>query len=470
MLNSNKIKVNILRSLTAVVLLGIVVVPLSCEKFVTVDTPVTRLLSDDVFASDASAMAALTNIYSKLATNTAFRFSLYPGYSSDEFKNYSSNLDDIQFYINGLLPSNNNVRFMWSDYYGYIYQANSVLEGIQKSTKLSGAVKMQLQGEAEFTRAFLYFYLVNLWGDVPLITTTDYNINGVSSRTSKDLVYAQIINDLKDAVNNLNVKYVAADGVTVTTEKLRPTKAAAAALLARAYLYKSDWINAEVQSTYVIGSGTFTLGTDLTKVFAKNSSEAIWQVSAGTSFNTNEGYLFIPTSTPAYVTLSSALLASFEANDKRRSNWVGSLTVGANTYLYPFKYRVQSSTTVTEYSMMLRYAEQFLIRAEAYAMQGKLAQAIGDLNTIRTRAGLPSLSASLTQTQILAAIEQERNVELFSEWGDRWLNLKRTGRIDAVMTTAVTTKGGTWNTNMQLYPIPQPEINVNPNLTQNNGY
>ena len=441
-----------------------------CKKFVEVDTPVTRLLSDNVYSSDASAMAAQTNVYVKLATQSTSNFSLYPGYSSDEFKNYSAGAEDIQFYTNGLLNNTIKVNNIWADCYRYIYQANAVLEGVEKSQTLSATVKQQLKGEAEFTRAFLYFYLVNLWGDVPLITGTTYFVNSNLERTSKDVVFTQIIKDLQDAGSNLNANYLAADGVTKTTEKLRPTKAAAAALLARVYLYTSDWVNAETQATTVISGGTFTLGSDLTKVFAKNSSEAIWQVSSGPSFNTSEGYIFIPTSTPSNITLSNSLLASFEPNDKRRANWVGTLTFGTSTYLYPFKYRVQYSTTVTEYTMMLRYAEQFLIRAEAYARQGKLTQAIGDINTIRARAGLPALSASLNQAQILTAIEQERNVELFSEWGDRWLNLKRTGRIDAVMAIAATAKGGSWNSNMQLYPIPQSDINANSNLKQNPGY
>ena len=124
------------------------------------------------------------------------------------------------------------------------------------------------------------------------------------------------------------------------------------------------------------------------------------------------------------------------------------------------------NATPSEYYMVLRLTEQYLIHAEASAEQNKLADAIADINLIRRRAGLPDLPDSLDQAQTLSAIMQERRIELFAEWGHRWLDLKRTGQADAVLGPIKTT----WQTNAQLYPIPLSELQSDSKLTQNAGY
>ena len=116
--------------------------------------------------------------------------------------------------------------------------------------------------------------------------------------------------------------------------------------------------------------------------------------------------------------------------------------------------------------MILRLGEQYLIRAEARAQQGNVSGAWQDLNTIRMRADLgPS-----AQPDILAAIGHERQIELFTEMGQRWLDLKRTGQVNAVMEVATPLKGGSWNSYQQLYPVAQGDIQDDPQLTQNVGY
>jgi hypothetical protein len=162
-------------------------------------------------------------------------------------------------------------------------------------------------------------------------------------------------------------------------------------------------------------------------------------------------------------------LQAFEPGDLRRSEWVDSIIVGSNTYYYPFKYKIKSGSTLTEYSMVLRLGEQWLIRAEARAQQGDSAGARSDLDMIRSRAGLAPTTAT-TRSDLLTAILHERQVELFTEWGHRWFDLKRTGNVDAVMQVVTQLKGGNWDTNSQLFPIPRSEITVNQNLTQNPSY
>jgi hypothetical protein len=445
---------------------------ISCKKFVGIDAPNTQLVRTTVFTNDATANAAQISIYSQMAIGSAFDISLLCGYSADEFTNYSTANERVEFYLNALTPQNGSVNNLWGQYYNLIYQANAVIEGVQNSNTISSSVKQQLIGEAKFLRSFWYFYLTNLFGDVPLLLTTDYKVNSSPSRVSANNIYEQIIKDLKDAQSLLSSNYVAADGITTTVDRLRPTKWSATALLARVYLFKGDWVNAEAEATSVINkTSLFNLSSDLNKVYLKNSTDAIWQITVGTDIgvNTIDGLTYILNSTPNTVTVSPQLLNSFETGDNRKNEWIGNVTVGNQTYYFPYKYKVWLGNDIDEYSMVLSLSEQFLIRAEARAQQNKISEAQADLNKMRNRAGLGNISAN-DKNLLLAAIIHERQVELFSEWGYRWLDLKRWGMVDAVMTSVTPTKGGTWNTKQKLYPIPQPEININGHLTQNPGY
>jgi len=120
----------------------------------------------------------------------------------------------------------------------------------------------------------------------------------------------------------------------------------------------------------------------------------------------------------------------------------------------------------------MRLAEQYLIRAETEAngAGGGTNSAVQDLNIIRNRAGLANYSGATDKASLVTAILHERQVELFTELGHRWLDLKRTATVNAVMSVVTPQKGGTWDANWQLYPIPRTEIQVNPNLKQNPGY
>ena len=149
---------------------------------------------------------------------------------------------------------------------------------------------------------------------------------------------------------------------------------------------------------------------------------------------------------------------------------VGQCSVNGNTYYYPYKYKSATlNAPIVEYLMVLRLAEQYLIRAEARARQNNVGGALGDLDTIRARARLPDISAN-DQASLLSAIMHERQIELFTEWGNRWLDLKRKGNLDIVMDSVATSKHTTWNSNWQWYPIPSYEIVQDPHLVQNPGY
>jgi len=464
-------------------IIGLVIIGFaSCKKFVTIDTPVNQLVTQSVFTNNATATAAQTSIYSQWSNNTVlYTLLLATGSSGDELFNYSTDLGVLGYYTNAIAPINERANDVWTPAYSYIYQANAIISGLKNNSAINARIAQQLTGESEFIRAYWHFYLTNLFGDIPLVTTTDYTVNGTISRTPQAEVYKQIIADLLDAQGKLNVNFVNGSDTAITTERTRPTSWAATALLARVYLYQGDYQNAYVQANKVIGNtALFNLATSLGQVFVKNSNEAIFQLQAvSTSYDTQEGYYFILTTTPGIgmnncSTISPKLLSSFEPNDARKSNWIGSVKVGANTYTYPNKYKIRTQSTA-EYSTLLRLAEQYLIRAEAQAngAGNGISGAISDMNVIRQRASLLTYAGATDQASVMNAILHERQVEFFTEGGHRWFDLKRTGTLNSVMGSpgnVCASKGGTWSPNAALYAIPQTERNNDPNLSQNTGY
>jgi len=446
-----------------------------CNKIVSVPEPINTITTTETFSTEANATSAVANIYSDMSyENNSARYgngrtTIYAGMSADELSNFGS-LSTYE--TNTILSRDGTIGgYFWSPAYKDIYYANSVIEGVQASLSLPVSVKNQLAGEAKFLRGFIYFYLVNLFGDVPLVTSTPFAANSLLARSPSSLVYKQIITDLEDAQSLLPGDYSVSGG-----EKTRANKFAATAMLARVFLYEQQWDSAALQATSLINSGNFSLDNP-GDVFLMNSNEAILQLQTidNTPFATQEGNQFVartPQSTPNYY-LTTQLLGAFELGDQRRLAWIDSSTAGGVVYYYPGKYKSRQATSgnVTEYYMLLRFAEQYLIRAEARAQQtpNDLIGALNDLNTIRNRAGLDSLPNFLTQSQALTAIEQERRIELFCEWGHRWFDLKRWGTAIQTLDT-IPYKAGNINSSQLLYPIPLSEIQTDPNLKQNPGY
>jgi hypothetical protein len=284
-----------------------------------------------------------------------------------------------------------------------------------------------------------------------------------------------MIADLQEAQNLLTNAYVTTPDYPAA--RIRVNRLAVKALLARIYLYREEWANAAAAATEVIQSGIYQLETNLQQTFRYNSREAILQfMPVSNAYNTAEGSLFVPLNPngrPAFI-LCDSILKYMEPADLRKS-WVRTVTVSGKQYNSPYKYKLNTSTPREEYNMVLRLAEQYCIRAEARARLNQLPEAVSDLNTIRKRAGLPDLNNISTQSQALAAIEQERRMELFAEWGHRWFDLKRwpartldgKKRIDEIMNAL---RPDTWKTTAALWPIPDDERTQNHALTQNPGY
>jgi len=443
----------------------------SCKKFVQVDGPIDQVDSKVVFNSDQTAEAAVNGIYSNMlvaqlqVNNSAL--TIYTGLCSDELHYYTPGLLDA-FSTNKISLANQGdieIKF-WTPLYKYIYASNACIEGLEASDKISEPLSTQLKGEARLIRAFCYFQLVNLFGKVPLITTTDFATNGKAKRTEESAIFGQIMEDLVFAAQTL-------PDDPADAEKTRPGKNAARALLSKVYLYTRQWDKAVETATEVIGSG-YQLADPAT-TFLAGSSETIWQFKpVNPARNTFEAREIVPSSggaMPTYL-LNEPFMSVFEPGDKRMSNWIASRQFAGQTIHYPYKYKIRGGAGIpqTEYIIVFRLAEQLLIRAEANANLGNLSDAMTDIDKIRQRAGIALLSEDdpgISKEDLLLAIEQERKRELFVEWGNRWFDLKRTGRADAVLGALKPT----WKIEAALWPVPESEILKNANLLpQNQGY
>lgn len=485
-----KIRLSYFKSVLLIFLLGFLTVIYGCKKFIEVDAPKTSINQENIYTNNTNAISALTAIYTKMSSSTfSLQLSIYPELSADNLTLYDlNNSAAITYYLNKLSPRYQTDLYstvLWNDLYQYIYYCNSAIAGLSKTNDVSKNVKQHLMGEAYFLRAFFYFYLENLYQNVPIVLTTDYSINSKLFNSSADEVLGQIESDLKMAQNLLTNEYLDKTLDNSTQERIRPNAMAATALLARLHLFRKNWVGAEEEASKVINATSLYILPDLRSAFLKNSSETIWALQpVSFDVNTKEGEFYIyssegPNSTN-YTYLSSDLLQKFEAGDDRRNEWVGAF-IGGTIYYYPTKYKIKNGdpSSANEYTIVLRLAEQYLIRAEAKIQQGKINEGIADINVIRKRARsllqqvpnpLPEIGNDLTKENALEAVLNERRLELFTEWGFRWFDLRRTNKIDAIMPATAILKGSEWNSYQSLYPIPAGEISSNINLIQNPGY
>jgi hypothetical protein len=435
-----------------------------CDDMLDVDFPVNELSSETVYISDPTADAAVNGIYQSMVAGVYYN-NLHStlGQTSDELipQNgiatvYSSNeIEDID----GTIVS------MWRELYKTIYNANNVIEGVSKSTTLNPVKSKQWIAEAKFLRAYCYFYLTNLWGDVPLVLTTNIDVSALSPKSSQEAVYAQITLDLTDASKDLPTDYTKYK----EQQRIRATKWAAEALLARVNLYLGKWSDAATHATAVLNeTETYKIITGLSTAnspFVADNEESILQIPYYDVNYTYEG-------TSVFTTAGRSLLrkgnALFETGDDRRTKWTVDVKDKAGSFLgiAPHKYKANFGNSLSERSTVLRLAELYLIRAEARVKSNDITGAQEDINVIRNRALLSNTTLT-DPNQLLDLIALERQREFFAENGHRWLDLKRTGKLDETLSVL---SDKIWKSTDRLYPIPEEAIRSNPFLKQNSGY
>lgn len=437
-----------------------------CEDYLEVDDPLGQIPHEMIFQDEATATAAVTTLYSKLRDETLITGNLLGlnvimGLYADELDYYGPPGTTMEnFYNHTVIAGNETVRSTWNTSYNLIYLCNAILEGLDNSTAISQDLKDQLKGETLFVRSLTYFYLVNLFGDVPYTTYTDYEINKNLSRTDEQEVYTNITQDLLLARSLLIEQYPSG-------ERIRANRFVADALLARIYLYMGNYQQADIYASEVINHTQLYLLEILENEFLKESNSAILQLKPRQNGeNTNEAGIFLfEVGPPFLVGLSPYVANGFEEGDLRRQLWVKETGSEDQLWFMANKYKMRENTgTTVEYSIVFRLAEQYLIRAEARLNTGNLTGAASDLNMLRSRAGLPLVD---TFVDLQAVLLQERKSELFTEQAHRWFDLKRLGRAEEFLSPLKPN----WSQTHLLLPIPEAELTINPNLQpQNPGY
>jgi len=458
----------IAKAMVKVMALMALLVAVACDSFLEVGTPKNQLGAQAVFEEQATADAAVADIFSRMRdsgllsgkqTGTSV---LLAGYADEmDFYGFTGN-GAAPFFSNALVATDPVVKEIWSAGYAQAYAANAAIEGLEKSEALAEEQKAPLMGEALFARAVVHFYMAACFGAVPYVTATGYEANSHIVKRSQQEVFAMARLDLETAIGNLPEQYR-------TPERVRPNRAAAQALLARICLYAGDWNGAERHAGEVIAQAAlYDFPAALDETFLKGAPSTIWQfapIAPGKNTDEAQSFSFL-SGPPPICAMAPALLQAFESGDARKQAWTKAVTDGTAAWYHAAKYRqFQNTGASVEYSIVLRLQEQYLIRAEARARLGNLQGAKEDLDAVRGKAGLgPSPAATLEE--MLDALLAERRVELFSEFGHRFFDLRRMGKIDAALSHKPD-----WSQSDSLWPLPQSELLLNPGLApQNTGY
>jgi hypothetical protein len=485
-----------------------------CKKSFLDETPQNTLTSDD-FKSASDAEAAVVGCYSLMANYNywyyAWNYLIDGDVRSDNCYSGGSapDIDGVDNFTS-VATDNQPISEDWYELYMEIGATNSVLDNVPGITdpKLTATLKAQYLGEAKFLRAYHYSHLVRNYGPVVLqLHTIAVDPNTLKSRSSVDSVYAQIIQDLKDAEAALPVAYP-----DEASSHSRATQGAAEAVLAKVYAQMGDYPDCLTYCNKVLPSlygGTGAAGYQLVANYDwlfdsqhKNSVESIFELQH-TEGTITHGYamgLMLPPSidaqywvkfAPPTQDLVKAFLAAgdtvrynssiaWQYNGPGTANPVASPTHYGPYDTIPYVWKVGRdfpggfSGGSSDNLVLLRLADIILLKAEALNVLGQTSAAIPLVNAIRARVGLASITVS-SQSDVALAILNERRLELAFE-GERWYDLLRFGAQYTinVMNSEVDGNGVSLGyqvtTDRLLYPIPQADRDNNPNLSQNPGY
>lgn len=396
-----------------------------------------------------------------------------------------------------------SIAEVWFANYVGVGRCNQALDNVPRFTNISEELKSRLVGESLFLRAYYYFNLVRMFGDVPKIdhvfsSDSVEQIVGAYTRAPKSDVYELIIGDLTEAAAKLPGR-----AAYSATDVGRATNGAALGLLAKVHLYQENWAEAMALTDQLIASGEYSLEPDYAKIWrqsTENGPESLFEVQAqnGAEGWSTGGYSQIQGARGSvsggyggwgFNTPSADLVAAYEPGDVRKAGtvyfagqtlWDGAV-VSSSVANPRYNYKSYSSqtqeTNYDEWSTgknirILRFAEILLINAEAANELGQSAKALESLNKVRARArgGDASVVPDVVTTEQAAlrdAIWHERRVELAMEH-DRFFDLVRQGRAETVLKA----HGKNFIAGKhEVFPIPLEQIIISQGqLVQNPGY
>lgn len=415
---------------------------------------------------------------------------------------------------------------IWQEPFKTIFRANAILENVNADNVPDAATRNGFIGQAHFMRGFAYWYLVNLYGNVPLVTNTAQSeADFFPAQASQAEVWAQIEADFSAAASELPVTW---DGGDLG----RPTSGSASAFLGKSQLYQGKWAEAEGSFTKVVSGGQYSLlpADRYMENFTEsneNNEESVYELQfvGQASFawgvdipgTGNMGNFHIDYAPPEKSPDQSHYINSwvkdlFEANGEtiRRdatiaydypgstgyggvdfaTDFAGEIALATSEGMEPIYSRKYAGmdigvrddvdflgTNVGNNWRIIRYADVLLMHAEALNEQGRSDEAAGFVNMIRERAQVDPIDASLGQDAMRQAIIDERVLELSGE-SHRFFDLVRWGLADDYMgATSLhgdhpkSLSGGVFQNNKHEYIwIPVSELSANENLNQNPGY
>lgn len=485
-----------------VVSMALVLMPLACsEDFL--NKPLQGELTQESFPkSSEDALLATVAVYN-IMRNSSFNFGLFPVMdimSDDAYK--GSNPTDAATTIGPfdkfqhIATESNHLRW-WNTLYEAVKRANVVLEKVP-AIDMDASLKARYLGEASFLRALFYFDLVRAWGGVPLVTSTTTQPG--LARASAEEVYALITSDLLAAIPALPEK-----SELPTPELGRATKGAAKALLAKVYLFRNDFVNAEKYALEVINSGQYALEAEFANANSETGEhgvESVFEIGAigmegiengGNQYANVQGVRGTPNRGWGFNRPSLELMAAFEPNDPRYENTIlflgetidGTAVTGDGATpdetiddngvtieieCYNQKVWTPGETVPPQFGhnrRIIRFADVLLVAAEASNENNKPAQALSYLNEVRERAreGNNALLPDVTTTAkdaLRDIILHERRVELALE-GHRFWDLVRTGKAAATLGPLGFVPG-----KHELLPLPQNEIDLSQGVLKQN--
>lgn len=465
----------------ALLILGVSLFTMGCKDSFLELTPISNATADNFRSKDDF----------ELAVNAAYTslYNIYHPEGSVSYVNEQMSDNAIMYNISGiqadkwqfkdysLSTTNTMVYQFWQEYYKALFNANIVLDKIE-GTNLDTPYKDGVKAQMMFLRALYYFNMVQIWGDLPIVTTP---LTGEESykvlRSPQSAVYDQIKKDLLFAVDKLPL----ASAVTIAG---RVSKGAAQTLLGKVYLTLGDKTSAANVLKEVYNSNQYALLPTFASLWGpnvKNTKESIFEIQylGGSASAPYSRYYqtFYPNNNNlgfyggGMNQVTDDLYNEFEATDVRRDLSIALGYNNAGTFInqkYPIKWTHTGASLVggnplsNNNFMVLRYADVLLM----------LTEATGDatyLNLVRTRAGLPKYGdatyPSAKYSTLDLAIEHERRMELALEF-QRWFDLKRTNRA----LTVLAAKGKAITQSKLLVPIPQIVRSQNDAVTQNPGF
>lgn len=459
----------------------------SCERYLDTE-PISDQTVDinNPIANADDAEKAMITIYSDFGNEYwQLDFLLNGDAQTDISYAGADNVQNFQQDEYRILATNTNVNRDWGYLSNFMDHCNKILNYVDGAGDLSTVRKNQMKAEASIFRAMYLFHMVQLWGDVPIVTKSFITINSDNfdeaytqlypKRQSVNDVYAQIISDLEGAIAN----------APASSEKYKANKGAAYALLAKVYATKPnpDWGKVKEYSDLVISQG-YSLLPVYDHLFDSNhegNAESIFEANGNASniwaWCTS---MYVGTDWKKFNTPSNDLIKTYnDAGDIQRLNttvkfsavgWSDPYWSGNN---FPFMNKMRL-TDGNQNFYILRLSDILLLKAEADIRTGDFSGAATLINQVRTRVALPAINIASADDGINKVLA-ERKSELAFE-GHRWFDLKRTGKSISILSQQKNGSGGilpyasNLNQNRLLWPIPQAQLDKNQNLTQNLGY